>query len=140
MTETWTDKLKELKRSNKSNEPKISMGYTWDEVSEETKDLCQKGADAINYMNLGEDNRLEKICSPIEFYQLIIQEIGTKLCERHISAKQKGLTYYEYNRKGMTVTAIAKKFGVSRQGVHECLKVYKDGKPYGRVKQQKLNL
>ena len=128
MTETWTDKLKELKRSNKSNEPKISMGYTWDEVSEETKDLCQKGADAINYMNLGDE------CSPIEFYQLIIQEIGTKLCERHISAKQKGLTYHEYNRKGMTVTAIAKKFGVARQYVHECLKVYKDGKRYGRYR------
>ena len=128
MTETWTDKLKELKRSNKSNEPKISMGYTWDEVSEETKDLCQKGADAINYMNFGDE------CSPIEFYQLIIQEIGTKLCERHISAKQKGLTYHEYNRKGMTVTAIAKKFGVARQYVHECLKVYKDGKRYGRYR------
>jgi len=128
MTETWTDKLKELKRSNKSNEPKISMGYTWDEVSEETKDLCQKGADAINYMNFGDE------CSPIEFYQLIIQEIGTKLCERNISAKQKGLTYYEYNRKGMTVTAIAKKFGVARQYVHECLKVYKDGKRYGRYR------
>ena len=45
MQKTWESKLEELKRFNKSDEPKISMGYTWDEVPEKTKNLCEKGAE-----------------------------------------------------------------------------------------------
>jgi len=76
MQKTWESKLEELKRFNKSDEPKISMGYTWDEVPEKTKNLCEKGAEALNYNNDGEQ------CTAIEFYQLVIQQIGLELEEK----------------------------------------------------------
>ena len=76
MLKTWESKLEELKRFNKSDEPKISMGYTWDEVSEKTKNLCEKGAEALNYKNDGEQ------CTAIEFYQLVIEQIGLELEEK----------------------------------------------------------
>ena len=128
MNETWESKLKELKKFNKSDKPKISMGYTWDDVPQSTKNLCEKGAEALNYKNSGEQ------CTALEFYQLLIEQIGLELEEKNLRKKEKGLTYLEYRKKGMSAIAIAKKFGVSRTTVYECLEVCFDGEPYSQHK------